>query len=49
MQRPCYSMFENVFAPDEHYFVNVLVHVCGTPVSEFLKRRTTFVTGTREK
>src|ERR1700694_3653528 len=43
LRTPCYSMFEDVFAADEHYFMNVLVHVCGTPLSEILNRRTTFI------
>jgi hypothetical protein len=43
MAKPCYPMFKNVFAPDEHYFMNVLVHVLGVPLTEIVNRRTTWV------
>lgn len=43
LKKPCYTMFENVFAADEHYFMNVLFHVLGVPMSEIINRPTTWV------
>lgn len=40
---PGLELFANVFAADEHYFMNVLVHENGIPLREFVNRRTTFV------
>jgi Core-2/I-Branching enzyme len=42
LRTPRYAMFERVFAADEHYFMNVLIHVCGVPLEEILNRPTTF-------
>jgi hypothetical protein len=36
-------LFGRVRFPDEHYFMNVLVHMKGVPADEFICRRTTFV------
>ena len=37
------GMFQQVFAADEHYFLNVLVHLLNVPIREFSNRRTTYV------
>src|SRR5262249_44466028 len=37
------SAFEYVFAPDEHYFMNVLVHLKRATLDEFVKRAVTYV------
>ena len=35
--------FARVFAPDEHYFMNVLVHALRVPLDQLVNRRTSFV------
>jgi Core-2/I-Branching enzyme len=42
LRTPRYAMFERVFAADEHYFMNVLIHVCGVPLVEILNKATTY-------
>src|SRR5215831_19048316 len=37
------SAFQYVFAPDEHYFMNVLVHLKRATLDEFVKRAVTYV------
>lgn len=43
LEKPKLACFERMFAPDEHYFMNVLVHHCGMTPGEVLNRRKTFV------
>ena len=43
LDHPSLTLFSNVFAPDEHYFMNVLVHVRDTALDEFVKHAATFV------
>lgn len=40
---PGLALFSRTYAPDEHYFMNVLVHLKGTPLTQFVNRRSTFV------
>jgi hypothetical protein len=40
---PLIEEFQRMYASDEHYFMNVLVHLKGAPVNEFVNQRTTFV------
>lgn len=35
-------LFSRVFAPDEHYIMNVLVHANAIPLEQIINRRTTF-------
>jgi Core-2/I-Branching enzyme len=42
LDRPALNYFKDVFAADEHYFMNTLVHVKGVPIAEIDNRRTTF-------
>jgi hypothetical protein len=42
-EAPALDLFANMFAPDEHYFMNVLIHMQGAPLGEFVNRRTSFV------
>jgi hypothetical protein len=41
--KPKLDCFENMFAPDEHYFLNVLAHACGVLPKDVLNQRKTFV------
>jgi hypothetical protein len=43
LDHPSLTLFRNVFAPDEHYFMNVLVHQKGASLDEFVKHAATFV------
>ena len=43
LEKPKLHCFARMFAPDEHYFMNVLVHHCGMRPDEVLNRRRTFV------
>jgi hypothetical protein len=43
LDRSHLGMFEQVFAADEHYIMNVLVHLKGVPLDQTVNRRTTFV------
>jgi hypothetical protein len=43
MERSFLHLFDKVFAPDEHYFLNVLAHPLGVPLDQFISRRVTFV------
>jgi Core-2/I-Branching enzyme len=43
LDHPSLTLFRNVFAPDEHYFMNVLVHQKGAALDEFVKHAATFV------
>lgn len=43
LDRPALDLFEDMFAPDEHYFMNALVHARGAAIVEFDNRRTTYV------
>lgn len=43
LDKPGLAWFAGMFAPDEHYFLNVLVHACGVSVGEFINQRKTFV------
>lgn len=38
-----FDRFARMFAPDEHYIMNVLVHAKGVPLDEFICREVTFV------
>jgi len=42
-EAPALDLFADVFAADEHYFMNVLVHGNSVPLREFANCRTTFV------
>ena len=48
LDHPLLEHFANVFAPDEHYFMNALVHLKGATLDQFVNQRTTF-TNWREK
>lgn len=39
---PAIEAFMKVFAADEHYFMNTLVHLKGRPIGEFANKATTF-------
>lgn len=39
---PAIEAFMKVFAADEHYFMNTLVHLKNRPIGEFVNRATTF-------
>jgi hypothetical protein len=41
--KPKLDCFARMFAADEHYFLNVLAHVCGVLPKDVLNRRKTFV------
>jgi hypothetical protein len=43
LQKPKLGCFAKMFAPDEHYFMNVLAHDCGVMPGAVLNRRKTFV------
>jgi Core-2/I-Branching enzyme len=43
LRRSYLPLFARVFAPDEHYIMNVLVHIQGVSQDKILNRRTTFV------
>jgi hypothetical protein len=43
LDHPGLDLFQYMFAPDEHYFMNVLVHLHGVQGSEILNINTTFV------
>jgi hypothetical protein len=43
LDHPSLELFGSVFAPDEHYFMNVLVHLKGASLDQFVNRRATFV------
>jgi hypothetical protein len=43
LDRSPLAQFGRVFAADEHYVMNVLVHLRATPLEQFVNRRTTFV------
>ena len=43
MDLPGLALFSQAFAPDEHYFMNTLVHLKGTSLDEFANQRATFV------
>ena len=43
LEKPQLQDFARMFAPDEHYFMNVLAHRCGMKPDEVLNRRKTFV------
>jgi hypothetical protein len=43
LDHPFLSHFDHVFAPDEHYFMNVLVHLRGASLDQFVKHAATFV------
>lgn len=43
LDRPGLSLFSNMFAPDEHYFMNALVHLKGVRLDEFVNQHATFV------
>jgi len=49
LDQPCLDLFAKAFAPDEHYFMNVLVHVKGVPLSQIINRRATFTNWTEKK
>ncbi len=40
---PGLALFSKAFAPDEHYFMNTLVHLKGAPLDQFANQRATFV------
>jgi hypothetical protein len=40
---PLIEEFQRMYASDEHYFMNVLVHTKGAQLTEFVNQRTTFV------
>jgi hypothetical protein len=42
-EKPKLQSFARMFAPDEHYFMNVLAHHCGVRPDEVQNRRKTFV------
>jgi hypothetical protein len=43
LDHPALALFAEVFAPDEHYFMNTLVHLKGASLEQFVNQRTTFV------
>lgn len=43
LDHPSLALFSNVFAPDEHYFMNALVHLKGASLDQFVNQRSTFV------
>jgi hypothetical protein len=43
LDHPSLELFSTMFAPDEHYFMNVLVHLKGASLDQFVNRRITFV------
>lgn len=43
LEKPKLECFARMFAPDEHYFMNVLAHHCGMKPDEVLNRRKTFM------
>ena len=43
LNKPGLSLFSEVFAPDEHYCMNALVHLKGASLDQFVNRRGTFV------
>ena len=43
METPCYTMFDQMFAADEHYFLNVMTSLLKVPMDEVINRKTTFV------
>lgn len=43
LAHPSLALFSRVFAADEHYFMNVLVHLKGASLDQFINRRATFV------
>jgi hypothetical protein len=43
LDHPSLALFNNVFAPDEHYFMNALVHLKGASLDQFVNQRATFV------
>jgi hypothetical protein len=43
LEHPFLELFGNVYAPDEHYFMNTLVHIKGAPLDQFVNQRATFV------
>ena len=43
LDRPGLALFSDMFAPDEHYFMNALVHLKGARLDEFVNQRATFV------
>ena len=42
IERHYLPLFEEMYAADEHYWMNVMVHILGVPLQEFANRRTTF-------
>jgi hypothetical protein len=42
LDHPGLTLFSNVFAPDEHYFMNVLVHLRGVSLCQFANHCPTF-------
>jgi len=38
LDHPSLALFSNVFAPDEHYFMNALVHLKGASLDQFVNR-----------
>jgi hypothetical protein len=43
LDHPSVELFDNVYAPDEHYFMNTLVHLRGASLDQFVNRRGTYV------
>ena len=43
LDQPSLALFSDVFAPDEHYFMNTLVHLKGASLDQFVNQRSTFV------
>jgi hypothetical protein len=43
LDAPSLLDFADVFTPDEHYFMNVLVHLAGVRLDQFVNHRATFV------
>ena len=43
LKKPALGDFKNLPFPDEHYFLNVLIHACGVPVTEVINVKKTFV------
>lgn len=43
LEKPLIHCFERMFAPDEHYFLNVLIHHAGISMDEIINHRRTFV------